>query len=249
EKHNSWVVEDYDGKHYLRWEALTLVLRRSFLFFPVAWMFKPKFVQKLGDKVYSQIASNRMTLGKISQTALPYLSFDTTSTRAATVVVAILMSMTFYLNITNIKHLGLPYPTFFARITNTLNLHQIWTMFAPEPGRVTTWYFIGGKLADGRTVDVYNNTFTAPIVEKPENTSGYFENYRWRKYFHVTDIQQHSLKLGRYYCYRWNSEHPSNKISRLTIQYLRENRKSGYHDGANQWDYDSGNYGDIECIN
>ncbi|MGI9296228.1 MAG: hypothetical protein ACR2PS_19770, partial [Pseudomonadales bacterium] len=189
----------------------------------------------------------RISLGKISQKVLPYLSFDTTNTRATAVTVAILMVLTLYQNITNIKSLELPYPTFLSQITRTLNLWQLWTMFAPEPGRVTTWYFIEGKLEDGSTVDVYNNAFTPAVVQKPENTSGYFENFRWRKYFHQIDYREHSFKLARYYCYRWNSAHPNNKVSHLTFHYLREKRKSGYHDGAEQWHYDQGKYEDVGC--
>lgn len=68
---NSWVVYDHDGRQYLRWAAVLLLLRRSVLLWPVGQLLTLLRMGVWGDILYEGIASTRGRLSKLTAVLLP----------------------------------------------------------------------------------------------------------------------------------------------------------------------------------
>ena len=114
-------------------------------------------------------------------------------------------------------------------------MNQYWTMFAPDPGELTQWLFVEGDLEDGRKVDLYEQRFTPPVLEKPADGSGHFHGFRWRKYFNQYGLNRSWPELAGYYCRRWNASHPDNPAVRARGYALLEETRRGIHEGDAQW--------------
>jgi len=236
EKHNSWVVEDFDGVRYVRWEAMIVLFRRSWLLSPVAGLFDNAPLRSLGERFYAWVAAHREQLGRVCAVILPYGNFHIRSPRLVHLGVSGLMVIVIYSNVARLPQLELDYPWTFQRIIHALLLNQYWTMFAPNPGRNTQWLFAEGQLEDGRKVDVYGDSFQPPLMEKPADGSGYFQGYRWRKYFNAVDLLEHWPRLVGYYCARWNRNHPETPVLRVTGFVLHERTRFGPPQ-ARKWDH------------
>ncbi|MGK0169410.1 MAG: putative DCC family thiol-disulfide oxidoreductase YuxK [Gammaproteobacteria bacterium] len=248
EEHNSWVVEDFDGRRYVRWAAMIIIFKRSWLLSPVAPLLDTAPLRALGECCYSWVATNRHCLGRITERLLPYRSFDVRLPWVVNLMIGGLMLMVVYANTASLKQVDIDYPWTFTRITTALLLKQRWTMFAPEPGRTTHWLFVEGTLADGTKVDVYNDHFTPPVLSKPQDGSGYFHDYRWRKYFNAANPGQHWGRLATYYCRRWNRAHQNSPVMQVTGYLLTEHTSIWLLDGKDQWTHKLRPLPRIRCV-
>ena len=99
-------------------------------------------------------------------------------------------------------------PRALRNLGTLLYLDQTWTMFAPNPAKVSGWVVVPGVLHDGTRVDVSRDG--APVGwEKPPQRS-LFKNERWRKYLiHVILRRDQRVERGyaTYLCRAWNSRH------------------------------------------
>lgn len=95
-------------------------------------------------------------------------------------------------------------------VARLLRVDQDWGMFAPRPMVGDGWYVMEGTLADGRVVNLWDETVPLP-VEKPADVAGTYVNTRWRKY--LTNLwepaygpqrRDFALWLAR----RWDDAHP-----------------------------------------
>jgi predicted DCC family thiol-disulfide oxidoreductase YuxK len=247
EEHNSWVVEDFDGQRYVRWAAMIIVFRRSWLLSPVAGVFAMAPLRALGERFYSWVADNREKLGRLTSVLLPYRSFDTRLPLLVHLAVAGLMLIVLYANAARVTRLELEFPYTFQRLTGALLLRQNWTMFAPEPGRATRWLFVEGMLESGGSVDVYNDSFTPPFLDKPLDGSGHFHGYRWRKYFNAANVPRHWPGLSAYYCRRWNERHPQAPVGHVLGYLLTERTRVGIYPGERQWVRNLTQLGSVPC--
>lgn len=68
----SWVVYDYNGKVYIRWHAVLLLLRRSPVFWPFGWLLTALGMGYWGDPIYRAIGASRWWLSKLTAFVLPY---------------------------------------------------------------------------------------------------------------------------------------------------------------------------------
>lgn len=237
--HNSWVVEDHDGKRYVRWAAMVVLFRGSWLLAPVAGLLASAPLVALGERFYGWVAANRESMGRVTALLLPWKSFGISQGILPQTVVTGLLVVVLVNNITRLPQVNLESPWTFQRIATGLALSQYWNMFAPDPGAITQWLFVEGDLEDGRKVDLYEQRFTPPAIEKPADGSGHFHGYRWRKYFSY--YSRHRLNsvwsdVTGYYCRRWNASHPDSPALRARGYALIEQTRPGIHEGDAQWE-------------
>jgi predicted DCC family thiol-disulfide oxidoreductase YuxK len=234
--HHSWVVEDYDGKRYVRWAAMLVLLRRSWLLAPLTGLLGTAPLRALGERFYDWVADNRESLGRITAVLLPWRAIGIGQPLLVHGLVLGFLLMVLLNNLSRLPQVSIDNPGIFQRITNALLLNQYWTMFAPEPGRTTQWLFVEGQLADGRKVDLYGESFTPPLVEKPADGSGYFHGYRWRKYYNQANLLTDWPRLASYYCHRWNADHPDTRAVTASGYVLQEHTRVGIYQGDMQWE-------------
>jgi len=247
EAENSWVVEDHDGRRYLRWSAMVLVLRRSWLLAPVAGLLNTAPLRALGDRFYRWVGEHRQGLGKVSAALLPYRRISLRLPLLVNLGVGGLMLVLIWSNTAILKQVDLEFHWRFKQGLKALWLDQRWMMFAPEPGRTTRWMFVAGELEGGQRVNAYANDFTPSVLEKPADGSGYFDGYRWRKYFRRRDILTHWPRLADFYCRRWNSAHPAQPLERVYGHILTERTARGVKDTDQQWQRHLDSLGAREC--
>jgi hypothetical protein len=153
----------------------------------------------------------------------PAATFRTS--RAISVLTAVLLVYVFWWNIGTVSGLRMPEPV--ARLGQFLALAQIWDMFAPSPLMDDGWYIIPGTLQDGRTVDLAGvltgDEGLRPVSgRRPSNIRATFKNERWRKYLEnlrLRHVSQH-LYLSRYICREWNHHHTGGQaVTRLLIVF------------------------------
>ena len=97
--HNSWVVVDHDGSHHVRFDAIVLVFRRSFLFSPIGSLLSLAPLRAAGERLYGVIARNRGALGRWSAVALPYRRRPIAPSAASQIIVGALMLVVLVVNL------------------------------------------------------------------------------------------------------------------------------------------------------
>ncbi len=208
---NSWVVKDYDGEKYVRWDAVILVLQRSFLFWPLAYIFKPDGMKKINDWLYESVAKNRAKLGSYAKTLLPLYSTNVHSTwKVTNILVSFLFLVDLWFNIGSINY-KMQLPTPIQPMISFMNLSS-WGMFTGFPPEAARWHIIEGTTREGKTVDVYNNKEQAPSYDVPDAIIYTYKDYRWRKYMqHLQWSGNNKDDFGRYFCSKWNKGRPYEK--------------------------------------
>jgi predicted DCC family thiol-disulfide oxidoreductase YuxK len=59
QQHNSWVVENSSGDHFFKWDALSFVISRSPILWPLSPLMRLPGVFQLGTRLYERIARRR----------------------------------------------------------------------------------------------------------------------------------------------------------------------------------------------
>jgi hypothetical protein len=92
------------------------------------------------------------------------------------------------------------------QVVKAVQIHQNWSMFAPDPPAIEQWPVFHGELRDGSVVDPLRTE--PPLQQKPPG----FE-----------PMQQ---ALGAYLCRDWNASHPDARaLERVRVEYwLEDNR-------------------------
>lgn len=232
EEHNSWVVMDHDDTPHVCWEAVNFVIRSSPIFWPLGWLMSLSLFRRPQRWLYRKIADNRPALGNFSTLFLPYRKIRLKASLLGSAIVTVLMAGVFYLNLSHLEQVDVPTPHSLNLATAALNLHQRWSMFAPNPAKVDGWYVIKGWLKDGRTADLYTMRLGKTTFDKPASLSDYYGNYRWRKYFeNIAQRKNHGYRLhyGRYLCYKWNALYGQQAhLKNLTIYFNQETTQPNY---------------------
>ena len=244
QKHNSWVVEDYLGNRYFKWQGIAYVVSISPILFWLAPILRIKPLMAVGNKVYETIASNRRFMGTFTK---PFLFRSLTVNYSPFFNIFTLLIL-FLITIWNLKsfassHIFYKSPTKVSqtlkRITNSrtiqktygiselTRLDQSWSIFAPNPPRDDGWHIITGKLKDGSEVNLLQPD--QPINwDKPtiKQRNAIYKNMQWRTYF-INLNRSIGRKLypyyGQYLCQNWNSKHTSNKqLDSISIDFMSE---------------------------
>ena len=89
QEHNTWVVFDHDGKSYVRWHAVLLLLRRSLVFRPLGLALTTIGMGRWCDWLYGAIAASRGWWSSITRVVLPYRHIDPDLDIASRLLVAV----------------------------------------------------------------------------------------------------------------------------------------------------------------
>ncbi|WP_421696182.1 DCC1-like thiol-disulfide oxidoreductase family protein [Aestuariivirga sp.] len=230
---NSWVVTDADGGIWTNWKAVSFVLRKSPLFYPLGRVFEWPPLARVGDRAYSWIGRHRGDLlGRLSARFLCYRRqrFDMHFFESVAVGVLLIFLVLHHISTLNVVKFKLP-----PLVQNTLiglKIDQTWNLFAPYPLRVDGWLTIRGELADGKAVDLWNNAEGEPSITRPPILSQWVGDYRWRKYLSriVENGNSRQLEnLARYYCRSYNWFHArQGTLLHLTIDLHEERTMPDY---------------------
>ena len=224
---NSWVVVDYDGRHYLRWEAMTALVNHSPAFWPLAAIMRSRPLSKAGERCYRFIAKHRETLGRFTTAVLPYRPVVVELPRPWRLVVAILLVATLYHNLTYPSYLQIQLPEPWHKVTSTLQLNQHWNMFAPDPPDSDWWYYVKGELVDGSVVDGLRPDKLNPDWEERGQVTGFMADHRWRWYKTralLPPWQPKIRRYGHYLCDQWNQRRQG-ELSLFKIQIIAMGRE------------------------
>lgn len=116
---------------------------------------------------------------------------------------------------------------------NFTGLEQHWGLFAPYP-RTSDGYFVAlGRLKNRSEID-YLSPDHKVTWKKPDDVSGSFATFRWRKYFRAIRFKSKKPLLGLYLehvCRDWNKTHAGDqKLEAVTLYFMRRitKRSGGY---------------------
>jgi len=200
-KHHSWVVLDDKKKTYLKFEAITLLVAYSPLFWPLTPLLRKKFFQQRGKKWYEWVADHRFIPGRVTR----YLQFRPVVWKSTWLGSLLALFFIVYVTLWNIgdtQRWTLRVPESMAWIGHTLRIDQQWNMFSPYPMKDDGWFVIPGKLVSGLELDLFTGNFP-PDYSKPELVSAMYKNFRWDKYMRnisSRDLEKHRLYYGQYLC-------------------------------------------------
>jgi predicted DCC family thiol-disulfide oxidoreductase YuxK len=209
----SWVVVDWTGKRYLHWDALVFVARQSMVARPLAWLLGLYGWLGLGKPTYDWIGRNRSSLGRLTAGLSADRSAVSTPSPAVAAFLAIAILFCFLLNLRTYyggERFGAIFPQQAVTAARALGINQNWALFAPLPMVADYWPIVEGRLRDGRSVDLFRHSFSAPDREAKGNVMRAFPSYRWRKYLnnigHYSDqSRQRAFELyAGFLCRDWN---------------------------------------------
>lgn len=67
ETQNSWVIVDWQGQHYYKWQGIAYVVSLSPVFWPLARVLRWRPLMALGTRLYETIANNRRVAGRFTK--------------------------------------------------------------------------------------------------------------------------------------------------------------------------------------
>ncbi len=111
-----------------------------------------------------------------------------------------------------------------------LRLEQNWGMFSPYILKDDGWFVYSGFNQKHQYIDIKHNKSSVSF-DKPMPVVCEFESDRWRKFQENYTFNNNNY-MRPYYCKylinKWNKEHPDNRISDLTIFFMKETSLPDY---------------------
>lgn len=242
---NSWVVEDWQGKRYFKWSAITYIVSLSPIFWFLAPILRlPPFMAG-GTRIYEWIASHRRFMGNFTK-PLKFRPLTIKSSLPLNILAIFFLLLTSIWNLRSFVRqsvirgdLNTPLVQSLDRLLtrrtfNTIDilarvtrLDQYWTIFAPSPPRDDAWFVAVSQLADGSTVDLLREG-QAITWDKPTESdrNRLYKTMQWRQYFINLDRtigRSVYGEFGKYLCQNWNQHHDSGKqVKSLQLYIMRE---------------------------
>ena len=212
ERENSWVVIDHEGKMHLKFDALTYVLRKSPILFPLGWLLHNKYFLASGNKFYQSIAAHRPQLSDLLN-IFPWRPNPITQKPIVEICAGLLIFWALLYNISAYDKIQWTIPTSLQWIAPVTGTYQNWRLFAPYPNREDGWYVMPATLRGGDTIDLWRQTSVS--WDKPNQVRHDHKNNRWVKYMNnlwIARNEHHRLHFGRYLCRNWNSQHQGDDV-------------------------------------
>ncbi len=115
-----------------------------------------------------------------------------------------------------------------------LRLEQNWGMFSPFILKDDGWFVYSGFDQNHHYIDIKHNTSSVSF-KKPNPVVCEFESDRWRKFQENYTFNNNNY-MRPFYCKylinKWNQDHSDNKISDLTIFFIKETSLPNYQTKA-----------------
>lgn len=225
---HSWVVRNASGREFVRYDAMTAILRASPLA-PLGSALSTRPIAAAGSRLYGIVSGHRRAAARF----LSWCCFREVRAEpgaSANVLAVLFLAYVLSWNLGNVPSAKWAVPPNLRWIGKFLQLDQNWSMFAPSPSKQDGWYVIPATLRDGTEIDLFRGK--GPVDwEKPRRIA--YKNQRWRKYYSNIgssgSMAQHRLYYGKYLCRRWNTTHPHEKhVLTFSIYYMMRETLPGY---------------------
>jgi hypothetical protein len=131
-------------------------------------------------RLYDCIGANRRRLGPLAARLLPLRS-DQPLGRPALVLCGVLMLFGFASNLSSVARLSIAVPATFDQLTDVLQIHQSWQLFAPRPTHWERDFHLVTMAPDGTIADL-NAALPVPLVQSVDGALR-FASHRWLKFF------------------------------------------------------------------
>jgi predicted DCC family thiol-disulfide oxidoreductase YuxK len=243
---NSWVVVDWQGNRYFKWDAIAYVCSLSPIFWFLAPILRLGPLMAIGNKVYETIATNRRAAGMFTR-PFKFRPLEVRSSLALNIATLFLLLFTTLWNLKSFVDqtvarrspqkndwISATHKLFNRRIfqqvailSQVTRLDQSWSIFAPAPPRDDGWHVIVGKRQDGTKVDVLRNNDSISWDKLTmQQRNELYKNMQWRTYFINLNraIGQKLYPLyGAYLCRNWNAKHQdSQRLESIDIYFMDE---------------------------
>lgn len=221
-EHHSWVVRTHKDTLLIKWEAVTYLLTRSPLFFPIGLIFKMPPMMRMGNAIYYIISKYRQWLGTLTSFLLPYRTYNAKQiSHTGSLIVLILAVLTLY---TNIRHIDtykdLPYDKNIKILMDGVHLTQRWSMFRDPATYHSEWGIIKGQLQNGYIIDLINGGDPPEDHFIPEHGDGFYANGRWESVFTLYKWRKNRTNFGKSVCEIYNQDTPT-PLERITVNRYR----------------------------
>ena len=244
EKYNSWVIENWQGKRYFKWQGIAYVVSLS----PILWWLAPilrlKPLMAIGTKIYETIANNRRLMGKFTA-PFKYDSFQVNHGWTFNIITLLILALVTLWNFTSFanSHIFYQSPTATSQIVKRISnsktaqsirwlgdltrLDQSWSIFAPNPPRDDGWHVVLGTLKNGNRVNLLSEieeiNWDKPTIKDRDRL---YRNMQWRTYF-INLNRNIGEKLyphyGNYLCQQWNENRaPKDRLESVEIFFMTE---------------------------
>lgn len=235
-KEGGWGVVDAQGQESTRIDALTVLLRHSPVFYPLARVVRwPVIGPVIGWLAAHSGGSARATpppppgppawlppQGVVANTVLLFCIVYVVLYNGVSYAAQKMRAMN-----PEAAARWLPLvPDQFGQFGAVTGLEQGWGLFAPEPGRLTGWYLVVGEKADGSEIDLLRDG--APVNwERPAFQTITYANGRWRKLMmNLSAVVAYPYLLPgftRHYYTEWNRHHEgANHVEAVAVYWMRE---------------------------
>lgn len=244
ERHNSWVVVDWQGKYHYKFEAIAYICSLSPIFWVITPVLRWSTIMTVGNRFYEAIANNRRRAGLFTR-PLKYNSFSVRTSwfsNSLAIILLIFISIWNFRSITN-HHAFVdsshPAIRTIRRLTNsrTVNrlrspikaarLDQSWSIFSPAPPRDDGWYVVIGMLEDGSIVNLLQpNQSISTAKPTLAQRQAIYKNLQWRTYY-INLNRALGEKLypyyGEYICRNWNRKNSRGKrLKSFEVSFTNE---------------------------
>ncbi|MEO1791826.1 MAG: DCC1-like thiol-disulfide oxidoreductase family protein [Cyanobacteria bacterium J06629_19] len=243
EAQNSWVIVDWKGNHYYRFEGIAYVVSLSPVFGWAARVLRWQPVMAGGTRMYKWIANNRRKAGYLTR-PFKFKPLHVKNLGWLSAIAFLLIALTFAWNLRSIgvhrsfAESPTPAISIIRRVTlsrtaqrldwlaQATRLDQSWSIFAPGPPTDDGWHVVVGEPMDAakgevdvlRTGEVVN--FTKPTLR---DRARFYKNMQWRTlYINLNrSIGQKVLpSYGSYLCAR--SDRTGIPLKRFQIYFMDE---------------------------
>ena len=139
-------------------------------------------------------------------------------------MVALIICYCLLLNLGNVKKFPYVLDPAMIKFGNALRLEQSWGMFSPSVLKDDGFFVYSGYTTSGKFIDILRQGKEVSYL-KPANVVSEFESDRWRK-FSENYVFNNNNYMRPYYCKylirKWNTDHPENRITDLSIFFMKE---------------------------
>ncbi len=192
-KHDSWVVYGADGAIYLKWRAVSYILRQS----PLFYIFGVMTDLAVFERVYNLIGRNRLRLSKIFRIFLtPHRDLwpDVTAQGICGVLALVMVFYTFM----SLPQSPFSPPPNLQLVAKNTGLDQVWSIFAPETAAYIREYTVKGYDVQGKPVDLSS----VLSLQYSRDSAGYyrFRNHRWQRYSTYFNSKGVAEGYGKWLC-------------------------------------------------